>query len=136
MKRAGADHDRTQLRALCSALRYPPRATRRSLAAIRMNYFVWAARGGGRTFVVDTGFNAEVSETRKRKFLRSPGEALATLGIDANAVEDVILTHLHYDHVGNFDRFPKARFHLQERELVYATGRYMRYYRRDAGGLR
>ena len=49
------------------------------------------------------------------------------LDIDANAVEDVILTHLHYDHVGNFDRFPKARFHLQERELAYATGRYMRY---------
>ena len=44
-----------------------------------------------------------------------------------NEVEDVILTHLHYDHVGNFDRFPKARFHLQERELTYATGRYMRY---------
>ena len=53
--------------------------------------------------------------------------ALATLGIDANAVEDVILTHLHYDHVGNFDRFPQARFHLQERELAYATGRYMHY---------
>jgi len=46
------------------------------LAAIRMNYFVWAARGGGRTFVVDTGFNAEVSETRKRKFLRSLGRRL------------------------------------------------------------
>ena len=28
---------------------------------------------------------------------------------------------------GNFDRFPSARFHLQERELAYATGRYMRY---------
>jgi glyoxylase-like metal-dependent hydrolase (beta-lactamase superfamily II) len=54
-------------------------------------------------------------------------QALAALGIDANAVEDVILTHLHYDHVGNFDRFPEARFHLQERELAYATGRYMHY---------
>ena len=31
-------------------------------------------------------------------------------GEDANAVEDVILTHLHYDHVGNFNRFPKARY--------------------------
>ena len=71
--------------------------------------------------------NAEVSEKRKRTFLRCPVQALAALGIDANAVEDVILTHLHYDHVGNFDRFPKARFHLQERELAYATGRYMRY---------
>jgi len=81
-----------------------------------MDYFVWVAKGGGRTFVIDTGFNAEVSEKRKRTFLRCPVQALAALGIDANAVEDVILTHLHYDHVGNFDRFPKARFHLQERE--------------------
>ena len=78
-------------------------------------------------FVIDTGFNAEVSKKRKRTFLRCPVETLGALGIDANAVEDVILTHLHYDHVGNFDRFPNARFHLQERELAYATGRYMRY---------
>jgi glyoxylase-like metal-dependent hydrolase (beta-lactamase superfamily II) len=32
----------------------------------------------------------------------------AALGIDAYAVEDVILTHPHYDRVGNFDRFPSA----------------------------
>ncbi len=42
-------------------------------------------------------------------------------------MQDVILTHLHYDHVGNFHRFPKAQFHLQEPEMAYATGRYMRY---------
>src|SRR3546814_8361907 len=40
---------------------------------------------------------------------------------------DLVLTHLHYDHVGNFDRFPNATFHLQETELQYAVGRYMRY---------
>ena len=43
------------------------------------------------------------------------------------AVRDVILTHMHYDHVGNFHKFPNARFHLQEREMAYATGKYMRY---------
>ncbi len=118
------------------AIRYATRDARRGAHFIGgdphdgpmpMDYFVWVAKGGGRTFVVDTGFNAEVSEKRKRTFLRCPVQALAALGIDANAVEDVILTHLHYDHVGNFDRFPKARFHLQERELAYATGRYMHY---------
>ena len=73
---------------------------------------MWLARGGGRTFVIDTGFNAEVAKRRKRTFLRCPVETLGAFGIDAAAVEDVVLTHLHYDHVGNFDRFPKARFHL------------------------
>ena len=92
-----------------------------------MDYFMWLARGGGRTFVIDTGFNAEVSKKRKRTFLRCPVETLSAFDIDAPAVEDVILTHLHYDHAGNFDRFPNARFHLQERELAYATGRFMRY---------
>ena len=42
-------------------------------------------------------------------------------------VEDVILTHMHYDHVGNFHKFPKARFHLQEPEMHYAVGRHMRH---------
>ena len=45
--------------------------------------------------------------------------------MNAAAVEDVVITHLHYDHVGNFDLFPKARFHLQASEMAYATGRYM-----------
>jgi glyoxylase-like metal-dependent hydrolase (beta-lactamase superfamily II) len=39
----------------------------------------------------------------------------------------VVITHLHYDHVGNFDRFPKARFHLQEAEVAFATGKYMHH---------
>jgi glyoxylase-like metal-dependent hydrolase (beta-lactamase superfamily II) len=38
-----------------------------------------------------------------------------------------VLTHLHYDHCGNLGRFPAARFHLQEPEIHYATGRYMAY---------
>ena len=82
----------------------------------------WITSSGWRSaaaapLVIDTGFNAEVAESASATFLRCPVEALAALGIDANAVEDVILTHLHYDHVGNFDRFPKARFHLQEPEM-------------------
>jgi glyoxylase-like metal-dependent hydrolase (beta-lactamase superfamily II) len=37
-------------------------------------------------------------------------------------VEDVIVTHLHYDHAGTLDAFPKAQFHLQAAEMAYATG--------------
>ncbi len=37
----------------------------------------------------------------------------------------MIVSHLHYDHCGNYDLFPRARYHLQDREMEYATGRCM-----------
>lgn len=92
-----------------------------------MDYFLWAAISPQRTFVIDAGFTAETAAKRKRTFLRCPIDALRLLGVEAEQVKDVILTHLHYDHVGNFHRFPMAQFHLQEPEMHYATGRYMRY---------
>ena len=43
-------------------------------------------------------------------------------------VKDVILTHLHYDHVGNFHRFPMPRSSIcKSRKSIIAMGRYMRY---------
>ncbi len=96
-------------------------------APMPMDYFVWAAIGPERAFVIDSGFTEAVGTARGRSFLRCPVESLSFVGLDGNEVEDVILTHLHYDHVGNFHKFPKAEFHLQEAELHYTTGRHMRY---------
>jgi glyoxylase-like metal-dependent hydrolase (beta-lactamase superfamily II) len=90
-----------------------------------LDYFVWAIVGNGRTIVVDTGFGAEMAQKRKRILLRDPTEALRSVGIDAAAVSDVILTHLHYDHAGRLDAFPRATFHLQDAEMCYATGRFV-----------
>src|SRR6195256_1791563 len=94
-------------------------------AAQDLDYFVWLIRGGGRDILVDTGFNAEEAQERNRKLTINPVDALAAFGVDASAIGDVIVTHLHYDHAGNLDRFPNARFHLQDREMSYATGRCM-----------
>jgi len=91
-----------------------------------MDYYVWLVRGAHRTFVVDTGFSAETARRRRRMLLHRPSDALARLDVDCTRVTDVIITHLHYDHVGAFGDFPAARFHLQDREMGYATGRYMR----------
>lgn len=92
-----------------------------------MDYYIWLAVADGRAVVIDVGFTEEVAQKRRRTFLRSPIEALRLMKVDAKQVEDVIITHLHYDHAGNFDQFPAARFHVQERELAYATGKYMRF---------
>lgn len=90
-----------------------------------MDYFVWLVRGSERSFVIDTGFTANIGRKRGREFLRCPSEGLAALGVNASEVKDVVITHLHYDHIGNFALFPVATFHLQDREMAYATGRHM-----------
>lgn len=90
-----------------------------------LDYFVWAIRGNGRTFIVDTGFDETMSARRRHEFLRSPGEGLKMIDIDPDTVEDVIITHMHYDHCGNHEMFPRARYHLQDLEIGYCTGRCM-----------
>ncbi|WPO42630.1 N-acyl homoserine lactonase family protein [Tardiphaga sp. 42S5] len=94
-------------------------------AAADLDYFVWLIRGGGRDILVDTGFNEVAAKERSRKLTINPIDALADFGVRAVDIRDVIVTHLHYDHAGNLDRLPNARFHLQDREMSYATGRCM-----------
>ena len=118
------------------ALRYARRDARRPEhfiggdphdAPMPMDYFVWLIKGEGRAIAVDCGFTAEIAVKRGREYLRNPAEALSLLGVEAGAVQDLVLTHLHYDHVGNLDRFPAAQFHLQEPDLHFAVGRHMRH---------
>ncbi len=94
-------------------------------APMPIDYFIWAIRGNGRTIVVDTGFSPELGIARGRQFLHSPDAALKVLGIEPATVPDVILSHLHWDHAGNWQLFPNATFHLQDTEMAYSTGRCM-----------
>ncbi len=90
-----------------------------------LDYFVWVARRSDRLVVIDTGFGATAAAARGRTLLAEPADLLRRLGIDPAQVEEVVLTHLHYDHAGTLRDFPRARFHLQDREAAFATGRCM-----------
>lgn len=87
-----------------------------------LDYYIWVARRGQQTFVIDTGFGPGAAAARGRELFQEPATALNLLGIDAAQVTDIIITHLHYDHAGTLGAFPTARFHLQEAEAAYATG--------------
>jgi glyoxylase-like metal-dependent hydrolase (beta-lactamase superfamily II) len=89
-----------------------------------MDYFVWAVVADEYRIVVDAGFTAEVAARRGREHLRCPAESLQQLGIHCARVSCVILTHLHYDHVGNLEKFPAATFVVQDEEMAFWTGRY------------
>lgn len=88
-------------------------------------YFVWVVKGAGGTFVLDTGFDQAMADKRGRTILHPVAEGLRAISVAPDAVQDVVISHLHYDHAGNHTLFPKARYHLQDREMAYATGRCM-----------
>jgi glyoxylase-like metal-dependent hydrolase (beta-lactamase superfamily II) len=90
-----------------------------------LDYFVWAIVGKQRSFVFDTGFDAAMGARRQRTVLRPVGEGLRMIGVDPGRVADVIVSHMHYDHCGNHTLFPQARYHLQDAEMAFCTGRCM-----------
>ena len=93
-----------------------------------MDYFIWALKNEeGRVIIVDMGFEEKEAKKRGRRLLRTPAEALAKVRIDASEVEDLVVSHMHYDHCGNAHEFPKATFHIQEREMAFATGPNMQH---------
>src|ERR1700722_6425391 len=90
-----------------------------------LDYFVWVLRRGDETYLVDTGFAQAAADRRKREVPPNPIDSLRLVGVDPEKLTDVIVTHLHYDHAGNLDRLPRAKFHLQDRDMAFATGRSM-----------
>ncbi len=116
------------------ALRYATRVGRRSEffmggdphdEPMAIDYFVWLARRPGHVCLIDTGFNEAMGRKRRREFLRDPIDSLDLLGTTGDQVQDCVITHFHYDHAGGFNRLANARFHVQEREMQFATGRHM-----------
>jgi glyoxylase-like metal-dependent hydrolase (beta-lactamase superfamily II) len=90
--------------------------------------FDWAlnavvVRSGGRTILIDRGIGVEVPD-----FPRAGqwAQRLEAVGIDLASVTDVVLTHLHFDHVGGLlvdgvkDRLrPDLRVHVTAAEVKF-----------------
>jgi glyoxylase-like metal-dependent hydrolase (beta-lactamase superfamily II) len=87
-----------------------------------IEYFNWVIQNDKRVFVVDTGFSEDVGARRGRQTLKPVGLGLKAIGLDPETVSDVIITHMHYDHAGNHDMLPRARYHVQACEMSFATG--------------
>ncbi len=87
-----------------------------------MDYFVWVLKRGNKVVLVDTGYDSDEAAARGRPIAMDPREALSPLDIMPEAVTEVIVTHLHYDHAGGLHLFPNAKLHMQSAEMAFATG--------------
>ena len=90
--------------------------------------FDWAlnavvVRSGGQTILIDSGIGGEVPDfPRAGQF----GHRLASAGVDLASVTDVVLTHMHFDHVGGLlvdgvkeQLRPDLRIHLAAAEAKF-----------------
>jgi glyoxylase-like metal-dependent hydrolase (beta-lactamase superfamily II) len=92
-----------------------------------LDFYFWVIRNGSRTLLLDCGFNRVTGPVRLGEMLmfhRDPLEQLALLGVRAEDVEQIIVSHMHFDHIGNLALFPGAEIVVARAELDYWTGPY------------
>ena len=72
-----------------------------------VNVFVVESKGDKRRIMIDAGFGAPrgrlIAEMKKVK-------------LAPESITDILITHIHPDHVGGLPEFPKARVHIAKEE--------------------
>jgi glyoxylase-like metal-dependent hydrolase (beta-lactamase superfamily II) len=117
------------------ALRYASRTCRRTEVFLRpetsgsptdeileLDYYFWLVRNDARTVLVDCGFDRERAAAKNRFQDTDPVELLGRMDVRPEDVDHVVLTHMHYDHVGNVERFPHATFSIAREEYDFWCG--------------
>jgi glyoxylase-like metal-dependent hydrolase (beta-lactamase superfamily II) len=91
--------------------------------AVDLPFSFMLARQGDRNVLIDTGFmQDDKSSGFARKFgiphWISPVRMLSEIGVAAEAITDIIITHAHFDHMGSIAEFPNAQIIIQKSELL------------------
>ena len=86
---------------------------------IQFPLICWYITDGEKKIMVDTGGTPPDSRWQPsfRTPEQAPDKALGRLGVKTEEITDVLITHLHWDHCGNNDLFPNAKFYVQRREM-------------------
>lgn len=94
---------------------------------------VWLVKGDGRNVLFDSGFYREqyMKQWKPIDYVK-PSEAVGRVGLKAEDITDVIISHIHWDHADGFDLFPKAKIWIQKDELEYYAGEAWQGHRRTA----
>lgn len=89
----------------------------------KLPYCYVLIKGKHHAAMVDVGYNhKELGGYLGDKFgvinWHSPSEVLKECSLRPEDIDTVFVTHAHFDHFGNVDDFPKAKFYIQEREIA------------------
>jgi len=87
---------------------------------VQRNYYFWCVRGEKETVIVDAGIAPELAREKNLAGYVSPAEVLSRIGVKAEEVRHLILTHIHWDHSSGVGLFPNAAVYIQEEEFNFA----------------
>ncbi len=85
---------------------------------------VWLIkRPDGRNVLVDAGFYRDkfMQRWKPADYLK-PSEVVRLAGVKPEDVTDIIVSHVHWDHMDGVDLFPNARVWIQRGEYVHHVG--------------
>src|SRR4029078_7994186 len=85
-------------------------------------YSITVLQSDDHTALIDTGYDDsgtghELGEIDGITVWTSPIQVLARIDVRPGHVDSILVTHAHYDHLGNIARFPNAVAWIQRREL-------------------
>lgn len=94
-----------------------------------MDCYFWVIRSSAGVTLVDCGWDRRVGlhgisprYSHIQVDERDPVELLASVGVHPGDVDRVVISHMHFDHVGNLDLFPEATFVMSRAEYACWSG--------------
>jgi glyoxylase-like metal-dependent hydrolase (beta-lactamase superfamily II) len=94
---------------------------------VTLHYYVWLILGGPHPVLVDTGFLEDDAKKRGTRNWVNPAAMVERAGVKPADIPLAIITHLHYDHWAGHSVFPAAEFLVQQEEVSFWTGPFVRY---------
>jgi glyoxylase-like metal-dependent hydrolase (beta-lactamase superfamily II) len=89
---------------------------------VKLPYCYVVIKGRDHVAMVDVGYSDKAyGKTLGDRFgvenWRDPKTVLKEVGLTPEDIDTCFITHAHFDHFGNVEDFPNAKFYIQEREI-------------------
>ena len=84
-------------------------------------YYIWCLKSPDHVVIVDSGVAPDTAREKNLAGYVNPIDLLTEIGVRAEDVGHLVLTHLHWDHANGVAQFPNAKIYVQKDEYRFWT---------------